>query len=439
MDLRDFIVTPLLIIIIVVAAYLIRPYVTDEINRRYFFPALILKMLGAIALGLIYQFYYNSGDTFIYHTHGSRQIWEAFMSSPSKGLKLLFATGKYDPGLYEYADKIWYFRDQKSYFIIRLAFLFDLLTFSTYSATAVLFAVLSFAGGWMLFLTFHNRFPQRSHWLAMASLFVPSVIFWGSGLLKDTVTLACIGMVTYEINRLFLQRKVNLGHILILLLSVYCIFSIRKFVLQAFLPAVILWISTANLDRIRPTILKIMFLPITVIVIVALSYFFISKVGEGDKKYSLENLGETSRVTAYDIRFWTGKDAGSGYTLGELDGSISSMLTLAPQAINVTLFRPYPWEIRNVLMVLSSLESTALFFITIYCLLRYGGRMLHNWSSPEVLFCLVFALVFAFGAGVSTYNFGSLTRYKIPILPFYLIALILMCSPPSSLTQKPTA
>jgi hypothetical protein len=40
-------------------------------------------------------------------------------------------------------------------------------------------------------------------------------------------------------------------------------------------------------------------------------------------------------------------------------------------------------------------------------------------KDPYVLFCLVFSLIFAFAVGISSYNFGALSRYKIPCLPFY--------------------
>ncbi len=69
LDARDLIVTPIWILIIYGVAYLIRPKVTDEVNRVYFIPALTVKIIGALAVGLIYQFYYGGGDTFNYHTH----------------------------------------------------------------------------------------------------------------------------------------------------------------------------------------------------------------------------------------------------------------------------------------------------------------------------------------------------------------------------------
>ena len=45
---------------------------------------------------------------------------------------------------------------------------------------------------------------------------------------------------------------------------------------------------------------------------------------------------------------------------------------------------------------------------------------------PTIQFSLVFTLIFAFAVGISSYNFGTLTRYKIPCMPFYGAALILI-------------
>jgi hypothetical protein len=128
-------------------------------------------------------------------------------------------------------------------------------------------------------------------------------------------------------------------------------------------------------------------------------------------------------VTAYDIGFWTGKDAGSRYSLGELDGTLQGMLRLAPQAINVSLFRPYIWEVNNPLMALAALESFALLIITLYVFATARARTFRYFFKPDVIFCLVFALIFAFAVGVSTYNFGTLSRYKIPLVPFFLVGI----------------
>ncbi len=118
-----------------------------------------------------------------------RHVWEAFMDSPPKECGLLLNDGSNYNDVYRYASKIVFFSDPQSYAIVKIAAVFDLLTFSSYSSTAILFAVVSFVGMWMFFLTFYEQYPQLHRWLAIASFFIPSVFFWGSGLLKDTITI----------------------------------------------------------------------------------------------------------------------------------------------------------------------------------------------------------------------------------------------------------
>jgi len=425
-ELRDLIVTPLIIMLVYVGAYIARSRFTDAVNRRYFIPALTAKILGALALGFIYQFYYDGGDTYNYHTHGSRHVWEAFMDNPEKGIKLLVnAQGDYT-GVYQYASQISFFRDPQSYVVVRIASLFDLLTFSSYSATAILFSVVGFIGGWMFFLAFYEIRPHLHRGIALATLFIPSVIFWGSGLLKDTITMACVGAATFAVFRMINYRVVLLRYVALLIISLYALYSIKIYILLTFLPSIILWIFLKYFQQIRSMMLRVLISPMVLVMATFSGYFAIVKASQDNPKYSLNAIAQTAQVTAYDIRYWTGKDAGSGYTLGELDGSWQSMVKLAPQAINVSIFRPYLWEVRNPLMLLSAIESVILLGLTFYAIYRCRYYLFRAISDPAVLFCLVFSLSFAFAVGVSTFNFGTLARYKIPLLPFYLMGLIFM-------------
>jgi hypothetical protein len=423
-ELRDFIVTPILVILVYWLAYVIRPHVTDGINRKYFFPALTFKIIGAIALGFLYQFYYDGGDTFNFHTIGSRLIWEAFWESPGKGFDLLLSKGEYLAGTYGYASKIYFYQDQSSFFVIRIATLFDLLTYSTYSGTAVLFALFSFVGSWAFFSAMYRQAPQLHLHTALAILFIPSVLFWGSGLLKDTVTFSCLGLMTYSINNIFISRHQKIGSIFLLIISAWIIFSVKKYILLCFLPAALLWIYADRLAKIRSLILKVLIIPVIAILLVCTGYFSIVLIGMDDPRYALDKIAMTAQITAYDIGFYSGKDAGSGYSLGELDGTFTNMINKAPQAINVSLFRPYLWEIRNPLMFFSAIESFFFLGLTLYAIAKSRSNIFKAMANPVVIFCFVFSLTFAFAVGVSTFNFGTLSRYKIPLLPFYSLGII---------------
>ena len=152
-------------------------------------------------------------------------------------------------------------------------------------------------------------------------------------------------------------------------------YSIKIYIVLTFLPAAIVWIFLANLDTVRSPVLKIMLAPFTITCAFGLGYYAMVKAGEDNAKYSLENVAMTAKRTAYDIRYYSGRDAGSGYSLGELDGTFGSMIRLASQAVNVSLYRPYLWEVKNPLMLLSALESTVLLFLTLYILFKKKSQV----------------------------------------------------------------
>lgn len=425
MDLRDFIVTPFVILVVYALAYWIRPKLTDEQTRGYFFPALSLKILGALALGLIYQFYYDGGDTYNYHTFGSRVIWESMWENPTAAFRMIFAPPAY-PELYQYSSRVEFYTDPSSMVVVRLAALVDLFTFSVYSATAVIFAFVSFLGMWLFFLTFYDLFPHLRSRLAICALFIPSVAFWGSGILKDTIVMACLGAGTYALKKVLIDKQVTIRRIVMLLVSLFLIYEVKKYVLLCYLPAAFFWVYAANLQQVRSMVVRILLVPFVISIAVVSGFFAVQKVGEDDPRYAIDKIAQTAQVTAYDIRYYSGKDAGSGYSLGELDGSFGSMISLFPQAVNVSLFRPYFWEAKNPLMILSATEAAVMLIITLVLFLRAPIRFFQSMTNPTVIFSLIFSITFAFAVGVSTFNFGTLTRYRIPLLPFYVLALVIM-------------
>src|SRR5690606_21402317 len=202
---------------------------------------------------------------------------------------------------------------------VRLATLFDLITFSTYSATAVLFAVLSFAGMWLFFKVFVTDFPHLHKWIAVAVLFVPFVIFWGSGILKDSIVLAFIGVLTYCVKRIFIDRNFTVRTAILMVLCMLVIYKVKIYILLCLLPAMLLWIYASAFFRIRSIVLKSLLIPFLVTLVAVSGYYAVLKTGEDDRRYALENLAQTAKITAYDIGFYTGRDAGSGYALGTLE------------------------------------------------------------------------------------------------------------------------
>ncbi len=429
MDLKDLIVTPITLLIIYLLAFWLRGKTTDYTIKRYFIPALTVKIIGAIGLGVVYQFYYGGGDTFSFFNLGSKHIYEAFLESPVKGIQLLFANGEYQPSTLNYAVNIYFYKDLSSYFVVRIAAFFDLFTFHTYSATACWFAFLSFTGMWALFKTFYRIYPGLHKELAIAILFIPSVFFWGSGILKDTLTIGALGWMTYGVFNVFIARRKWLINIIIILITGYIIYSIKIYILLCFLPGVIIWVFFTYFSKIESIVAKIGLAPVVLTAIAVMSYFAVIKVGEDNDRYSLDRISNTAEITARWLTYVSHREGGSFYTLGDFDYSPSGMVKKFIPGIWVTLFRPYLWEVKNPVMMLSSLESLAMFLFTFYIFLINPGirkSISIIFKNPFVLFCLVFSIAFAFAVGFSTYNFGSLVRYKIPLIPYFITALFVI-------------
>ncbi|MDH5604541.1 MAG: hypothetical protein OEY51_11400, partial [Cyclobacteriaceae bacterium] len=269
--------------------------------------------------------------------------------------------------------------------------------------------------------------PTLSKWLAIAILFVPTVVFWGSGILKDSITLALLGWVIYALDRIIYDR-VRLVLLIIVILSFWGIYMIKIYILLCLIPALLFWIFFKHISRIKSIVLRGMIGPLIVVLNIIMAYYILQTVSGGSKRYSLDKIAETAKITAYDIRYgWGARDGiGSGYSLGELDGTFSSMIRLAPSAINVSLFRPYLFEAGNPLMMMTSLEALGLLIFTLVVIYKVKLRVFRLFFKPDIFMSLLFSISFAFAVGISTYNFGTLSRYKIPLVPFYLVGLILM-------------
>ncbi len=425
MTYQDLLITPIYLAIFYFLAYIIRPSVTTPETKKYFIPALSAKFFGAIALGLLYQFYYGGGDTFNYFTHGSRWIWEAFLDSPATGFRLLSEQGGIrQEDTFNYSQNIWYYRDVQAFFVVRIVSIFDLFTIHTYSATALFFAAFSFTGSWALYSVVVRLYPNNPKWLAIAILFIPSVVFWGSGILKDTLTFGALGWCTYALFQFIELDRNKVTSIVIFILSSYLIVSIKSYIFFCLVPSAFLWYYLKRISQLASPALKIVIAPILFLLVGGLGIIATQQFALVDEKYSLDNVAQVAAVTAYDIRYgWGARTGGDGgYDLGTLDGSWGSMIRLMPAAINVSLFRPYPWEVRNPLMLLSALEAILTLILT-FNWVRNG-----NWKGiagqPFIAFSLVFSLIFAFAVGVSTYNFGTLMRYKLPLLPFFYLVVI---------------
>ena len=111
---------------------------------------------------------------------------------------------------------------------------------------------------------------------------------------------------------------------------------------------------------------------------------------------------------------------GNNYNIGNFDGTIGSLLSVAPVAVFTAIYRPLFWEIGSPTMFFSALENTFLVLFTLTLFFRASPIQISKILLKEsfLLYCFIFSLFLAFGVGIAGTNFGALVRYKIPFIPF---------------------
>lgn len=425
----DFALLPFIIVFVYAIARFNRNrrYRPGHPWRRYYLPALWVKIFGAVFIGIVYQYYYGNGDTFNYFYH-AKIINSAMNESIGKWFSLMFhIPGKFDPAYYNnYTSQMFWYNDPSSYTVCSIAAFFSLFTYNTFLPTSVLFAYFSFTGIWALFRTFAAIYPKFTRPIAFAILFIPSTFVWGSGIFKDTLSLAGLGWLTYAVFRMLIQRDLSIKNWSLTIISFLLVFSTKLYILLAFLPALGIWILFWYTQRIYNKSARVLVKFIFFIIVATAAYFIMDAYSSSLGKYSIENIQQTAEATRGWISYASG-DQGSAYSLGNYGSSVGSLIAQFPAAVVTTFFRPFPWEAGKIIVFLSALEALLFGWITLRLFFMVSIRKIWTTinSDPTIQFCFMFALIFGFAVGLTSANFGALSRYKIPCLPFFALGILL--------------
>lgn len=396
--------------------------------KPYLYMGLMAKLLSSLAFCLIYQFYYNGGDTISYY-NDSQILFHTLLENWELGRTIMQSNpGVFESLTFEFYDQMRYEVEPATFGVVKVAVFLSFLTFGNFYALSMLFAFISFSGLWALYKVLIDLYPKLKFQMALAVFFTPSMLFWGSGILKDTITIGSLGWVVYGFYHLFIKKDQLLIPILALAIGSYAILVIKFYILAAMLPSLLIWFVGHHWAIIKDGYLKSMIIIVVGSIMAIFGWFFQDLIINTANEVFYAFIKE-----AYGFQTWhsylTEKAGASGYDLGEVDlNNINSIISKIPGAINVSLFRPYLYEVRNIVMLITSVESTIFLLMTVYAFIKIGiFRSLRLLLSKRILIVfMLFVFLLAFIVGFTSYNFGALARYKIPILPFFVASLFIL-------------
>jgi hypothetical protein len=388
-------------------------------------PGILIKSIGSIAAALVYQYYYGGGDTFNFYTDAS-YVHDLCIKDFSYFFYLMTSQPWINfPGeLTEHFEYLNFLQDGPSWFVVRCLIPISFFTFDSYIGEGLVFAVFSFYASWRFFSLVCEIYPTLKQELFYCVFAVPSVVFWGSGIFKDTLTTGGLLLFLYHIYNIFILRKKVGSNILGALIGFYIVYNIRLFFIVLIVPSFGLLYFVTVRDRIKNRLIKTISLPLLLLFSLVFAVFGISRLTSGQGELSREALTEKSK----GFQSWHTEQGGSSYSLGDIDYSNTGILKTMPLAINVTLFRPYLTEVHSFFQLISALQSLFFLLFSIRTLIRTRIIGFFNYllSDSLAIFSFFFSLLYAFVAGFTSFNFGALDRYKIPCLPFYMLSLVLI-------------
>jgi hypothetical protein len=430
----DIFLVPICFLLIMAFAYQFKKkYDKTEIGR-YFFPALLFRLLFVFVYAMIIQFYYGYGDTSLYYQ--AVLDMQNSLSNDFSGWKEIYFKLKLDVNSPHYLYFLndnggytnLYMMNVSNYMVPRFALPFSLVFSKSYICICFCLSLYSFAGCWRVYRMFYEMYPRLHRKLAIAILFLPSILFWGGSLLKDSICMGSMGFMLYAVHKIIFKREKIVISLIIAFVTGFLLFNIKPYILLCILPAFILWVFLQYKNRIKDKTLRqvaaVLFSSVSLVV----GFFILQAVTQSEiaAQYSTDKLLQT--VQGVQGSFSSPEGSGSSFTVGTAGNSVGSLIALYPLGVVATLFRPYLWESGSPLMFLTGMEAFAMLYLTLLAMYRIGlkGFFQHLFSDSVLVFCFVYTFMFAGIVGITTTNFGALARYKIPCLPFYLFMIFII-------------
>jgi hypothetical protein len=486
----EILISAIYILLFILLIRKMKFFETAGLSKAVISGIFILKIICGILLWSIYTYYYTdraTADIFKYFDD-SKVMHDALRQHPIDFFRMMSGIGNDTPYFDRYYSLMhnWVRQYESnlyndSHTIIRLNAFFRIFSLGFYQVHAIFLSFLSLCGLTALYRTFQPYLAGKST-LAIAAIFLfPSVLFWGSGVLKEGIIFFGLGMLVYHWFllcykgfRIYSMLWIGLSFLLLLATKFYILVSIVPGLLY------IAWIAksggTQRLLKFGIVLglyaglgLGVKYFipaydPLQVLVIKQQDFCSLARGGvllRTDTaivyltlEQRTQDLNEIDHTKTYRIRpgtpycYWHDYNAdadtlfgkqsnsdtrfsmendiprsGSLIYLKPLKPTVSSFLKNTPMALINSFFRPFPNEARRPLLILPALEIV-IYSVGILCCLFYRKKEGVRWEF--MFFCLSFVFILFLITGITTPVLGALVRYKVPGIPFLLLAFLFL-------------
>jgi hypothetical protein len=370
---------------------------------------------------LVYTYYYkdrSTADIFKYFDD-SKVMFDALFKRPLDYLRMMTSIGNnsiyfnqhyynlmnnwsrvYESNLYN-----------ESHTIIRFNALLRIFSLGYYNVHTVFICFLSLTGLVGIYKTTIKFVKNKNKELIFGIFLLPSVLFWGSGVMKEGLLFFALGMLIYNYSGIL--EKFKLSAVMWIIASLALIYFTKFYVLVITVPVMIayLWVRKTNEKYVFIKYLAVFVVYIAVGLQV--QYLF--------PGFDALDLLVTKQKDFIGLAKFM--NSGSLINITILTPDIWSFIKDAPQAFFITMFRPFIFESNSVLILMAALENLLILVVLIISLVFIDVKQINKNLFYTCLFVVISMFVLT---GLITPVMGAMVRYKVPALPFLMIMMIMM-------------
>ncbi|MFT7587934.1 MAG: hypothetical protein ACI959_000139 [Limisphaerales bacterium] len=384
----------------------------SRIKRQVLAALFLVKVSLGIVYGLAYYEYYQTGDIVHYHKD-SELIYSTLPEKPGDYLQLTFGysrSGEVPPHLsYIYDEMRLSWRTQE-YTLVRVNSLFNLFSFGHYYVNVVFMSLISLVGLILLHEAFSSAFPKRSGHLLMSICFIPSTLFWCSGIHKDGITLFALSVLIYAVS--VLARKPKSMWVLAAGFAAFLLWNTRAYSLLILLPNLMIYWWCLK----KPGKNWLRFFVVNLILLFAFA----------EIHHFVPRLNFLAKL-AFEQEFLLNLKGNTHLAMRPIGNSVWSLASNIPMALDHLFLKPIFHKPDNSFQWIAAVDNAIqlILLIGLLCFTNLKRISKH----PLLPLAFFFSCTLLLLIGISVPSLGAIVRYKSVALPF-LFAIALIFSDP---------
>ncbi len=391
----------------------------DQLSRSKLIAFFVFKAWAGLVITLVYTYYYTDPSKADIHRYfrDSKIISSVIFSSPIAWFKILTSFNSHNREILDYISNTLHYSHPENDFVTSNSFFIRLVSllnyFSLYNiyVDTLLLDFIGFIGLSALFKSLQSYFKHTEWALFIPVYLLPSVVFWSSGLLKESLLIPALGAYIYT--ALKLTGKMRIQLILTLVALLFAIAFIKIYV-ALFLLACSPMLLLAKANKIHIKLASWCLFGFYGIMFITCFYFW---GGEICSKI-IDKRNEFIRLTISE-------NAGSALDNKLISTDCNTVLSLVPSATIDAIMRPFLWDKWNLFSLLFAAENfvllTCILILMIFFLKKPDATRL--WLS---VFCLAFALLNYELIGLTVPVMGAIVHYRIVATPFLLLGVLFL-------------